>query len=217
MPLNKCLISITAIILLSFNLSAHAEDAGDGCHGKIEIKSMREVDSIRDCQVIDGSVTIQNITSAQDSINLSRLQQVRGDLVIDGNSDLAHVVLANLKQVEGDFKLQNNRQLKHVDVSQLTTVKSMEISVQPALDAIHFPSGLSQIDSFKVTDTLISKIDGLTANKMNNINIANNVYLKSVNLGRLQKVGGVISIAANAPGLSLDVSKKIYRVLNLSI
>lgn len=202
MPSSKYLVSLA--VLFSSTLSVYGA-SNDACQGKIQINSMHELDSIRDCQVIDGSVTIQNLTSTQDSINLSRLQQIRGDLIIDGNSDISHVVLAGLKQVEGDFKLQNNRQLKHVDLTQLTTAKSMEISVQPALNVIQFPSGLSQIDSFKMTDTMINKIDGLTTSKINDINIANNVYLKSVNLSRLQKVGGVISIASNGPGLSLDV------------
>jgi hypothetical protein len=209
------ILSFSTLLLIPSLLFAQSILCGNnsGCKGPFQIKSGQELDNIRNCQVIEGSITIQNMSSSTDLLNLSQLQQVHGDLIIDGNSDISQVVLASLKQVDGQLKFQNNLQLKRLDLTQLTSVQSLEISVQPALDMIQFPSGLSQIDTFKVTDTIASKIEGLTTSKMKDIYIANNVYLKDINLNHLQQVGGVISISANSPNLSLDVSCAIVIIL----
>ncbi|KAG2231726.1 hypothetical protein BDF21DRAFT_376338 [Thamnidium elegans] len=195
------LVPIFFIFLFSGVLAASRE-----CTGPVQIGSSQELDTIRSCQVFDGSITIQNMTSSEDLLNLSQLQQVHGDLIINGNADVSQIVLASLQQVDGSLKFQNNRQLKRLDLTQLTAVQSLEISVQPSLDTIQFPSGLSQIETFTVTDTIASKIEGLAAGKMKDIKIANNIYLKDINLNHLQQVGGVISISANSPNLSLDIS-----------
>ncbi|KAI9363583.1 hypothetical protein BD770DRAFT_463950 [Pilaira anomala] len=193
---------IPFIFLLSTTVLAASRE----CTGPIEIRTGQELNSIRGCQVFEGSIMIQNMTASEDSLNLSQLKQVQGDLIIDGNADLSQIVLASLQQVNGQLKFQNNRQLKRLDLTQLTAVRSLEISVQPSLDTIQFPSGLSQIETLTVTDTIASKIEGLTTGKMKDIKIANNIYLKDLNFNHLQQVSGIISVSANAPNLSLDLS-----------
>jgi hypothetical protein len=187
--------------------------ASSSCTGPIHIKSQSDLDSIRSCQEIDGSVYIQNITT--DSVlNLSQLQHVRGDLIISGNHDVSQVVLASLQQVDGQLKLQDNSGLNRLDLTQLTFTQSMELSVDPLLDTIRFPSGLSQIESLTITDTGAEKIEGLTMSKIKHVNIANNAHLTDINLNHLQSVGGVLSIAANSPNLTLDVSD-CYMYINV--
>jgi hypothetical protein len=192
------------LVLISIHTVLSANT--NGCSGPAEIKSEQDLDAVRGCEVFDGSITIHNFTTEQAMINLSQLQQVHGDLVFKGNNDLSQIILAGLKQVDGQLAFQNNQQLKRLDLTQLTAVYSLEISVQPALDAILFPSGLSQIESMTVTDTIASKIEGITTSKIKDVHIANNNYLKSFNLNHLQQVAGSMTIAANSPNLTLDVS-----------
>lgn len=204
------ILSFFVITLLFLSQSVLCVSSNNGkCSGSIQVKSGQDLDSIRNCQVFDGSITIQNMSFIEDNLlNLSQLQQIHGDLIIDSNNGLSQIVLASLRQVDGQLKFQNNVQLKRLDLTQLTTVQSLEISVQPSLDIIQFPSGLSHIDALKVTDTIANKIEGLTTSKIKDINIANNIYLKDINLNHLQQIGGVISISANSPNLSLDVSSE---------
>ncbi|GAN08236.1 GPI anchored cell surface ascospore wall assembly protein [Mucor ambiguus] len=186
--------------------SSASFSGSSSCTGPIQVKSNQDVDALRNCQVVDGSIAIQNLSSYGDIINLSQLQQVHGDLVFEGNGDLTQVVLASLKQVDGKLIFQNNRQLERLDLTQLTSVQSLDISVGPALHAILFPSGLSQIDTLTVTDTIATKIEGLTTSKIKDVHIANNKYLKDINMNHLQQVNGVMTIAANSPNLTLDLS-----------
>ncbi|KAI8646368.1 hypothetical protein BD408DRAFT_479886 [Parasitella parasitica] len=176
------------------------------CTGPIEVKSNQDLDTLRSCQIVEGSIAIKNMTSFGEIMNLSQLQHVHGDLVFEGNADLSQVVLASLKQVDGKLVFQNNRNLERLDLTQLTGVQSLDISVEPALTAILFPSGLSHIESLTVTDTLATKIEGLATSKMKNVHIANNKYLKDINMNHLQEVNGVMTIAANSPSLTLDLS-----------
>lgn len=200
---NMALLSKT-LIVASISISA-VLSASHGCSGPIHIKSEQDLDSIRHCQTFDGTITIQNLTS-ESVINLSQLQHVQGDLIFNGNSDLSQVVLAGLRQIDGELKFQENQQLKRLDLTQLTAVRSIDISVEPSLDTILFPSGLSQIEAMKVTDTTANKIEGLTFNKIKDIHIANNVYLKHINMNHLQQINGIITISSNSPNLTLDVS-----------
>lgn len=189
--------------------------SSSSCTGPIEVKSNQDLDTLSNCQVFEGSITINNVSSTGDVINLSQLQQVHGDLVFQGNDDLSQIVLASLKQVDGKLVFQDNRQLERLDLTQLTSVQSLDISVEPALDAILFPSGLSQIESLTVTDTIAMKIEGLTTSKIKDVHIANNKYLKTINMNHLEQVNGVMNIAANSPNLTLDVSIYVYLSGNL--
>lgn len=201
-------------LFILFNLVICAVIAGssssNSCTGPIEVKSNQDLNTLSNCQVVEGSITINNISSIGDIINLSQLQQVHGDLVFQGNNDLSQIVLASLKQVDGKLVFQDNRQLERLDLTQLTSVQALDISVEPALDAILFPSGLSQIESLTVTDTVATKIEGLTTSKMKDVHIANNKYLKDINMNHLEQVNGVMTIAANSPNLTLDVRIYVY-------
>ncbi|KAL9539481.1 hypothetical protein MBANPS3_010229 [Mucor bainieri] len=197
-------ILVSAFVYSVF--AGSSSSSSSSCTGPIQVKSNQDIDALRNCQVVEGSIAIQNLSSYGDIINLSQLQQVHGDLVFEGNGDLTQVVLASLKQVDGKLVFQNNRQLERLDLTQLTSVQSLDISVEPALHAILFPSGLSQIDTLTVTDTIATKIEGLTTSKIKDVHIANNKYLKDINMNHLQQVNGVMTIAANSPNLTLDLS-----------
>ncbi|KAI8078955.1 uncharacterized protein B0P05DRAFT_587190 [Gilbertella persicaria] len=178
--------------------------ADNGCTGPVQVRSEKDVNDIRHCQTFEGSITIQN-ASLGDEINLSQLQQVHGDLVFDNNPNMRQIILASLRQITGQLKIQNNLELKRLDLTQLGVVRSLEISVEPSLDAILFPSGLSQIESLTVTDTLANRIEGIMASEIKDIHIANNKNLQKINLSHLQQVGNM-TIAANAVNASLDIS-----------
>lgn len=201
-------------LFILFNLVIYTVIAGsspsNSCTGPIEVKSNQDLDALRNCQVVEGSITIKNVSSTGDIINLSQLQQVHGDLVFQGNGDLSQIVLASLKQVDGKLVFQDNRQLERLDLTQLTSVQSLDISVEPALNAILFPSGLSHIESLTVTDTIATKIEGLTTSKIKDVHVANNKYLKDINMNHLEQVNGVMTIAANSPNLTLDVGIYVY-------
>ncbi|CEP08635.1 hypothetical protein [Parasitella parasitica] len=192
--------------LVLHSVIAASTSSSGRCIGPIEVKSNQDLDKLRSCQVMEGSIAIKNISSFGEIMNLSQLQHVHGDLVFENNEDLSQVVLAGLKQVDGKLAFQNNRNLERLDLTQLTGVQALDISVEPALTAIQFPSGLSQIESLTVTDTLVTKIEGLATSKIKDVHIANNKYLKDINMNHLQQVNGVMTIAANSPNLTMDLS-----------
>jgi hypothetical protein len=157
------------------------------------------------CQTVKGSIYIQNFT-ANEIINLSGLQRVHGDLIIDGNRGLTQIILVNLAQVDGELKLKDSLLLKRIDFPKLTSVRSLELSILPLLETVQFSQGLSEVvDAITITDTAIKAIEGLTVNKVGNVSIANNVNLTRIDLSHLEQIDGVISISANSPHTILDV------------
>ncbi|KAG0743940.1 hypothetical protein G6F57_005600 [Rhizopus arrhizus] len=161
---------------------------------------------VNGCQTVEGSIYIQNFT-ANEIINLSGLQRVHGDLIIDGNRGLTQIILVNLAQVDGELKLKDSFLLKRIDFPKLTSVRSLELSILPLLETVQFSQGLSEVvDAITITDTAIKAIEGLTVNKVGNVSIANNVNLTRIDLSHLEQINGVISISANSPHTILDLS-----------
>lgn len=169
------------------------------------IRANQDLQVVNRCQTVEGSVYIQNFT-ASEIINLSGLQQVHGDLIIDENRGLTQIILGNLAQVDGKFKLKDSPLLKRIDFPKLTSVRSLELSILPLLETVQFSLGLSEVtDAITITDTAIKAIEGLTVNKVGNVSIANNVNLTRIDLSHLEQIDGVISISANSPHTILDV------------
>ncbi|KAI8330674.1 hypothetical protein EDC96DRAFT_528128 [Choanephora cucurbitarum] len=178
------------------------------CSGTLKIKSPQDLDELRLCQVFEGSIYVQNV-SLGEQISLPLLQRVSGNLILEDLSDPNQIILAGLRKVDGQLKLHNNLALKRLDLTQLASAHSLEITSEPVLEAITFPSGLSQLDRLIISDTMISQMDGITANKMQEIEIINNKKLEKITLNNIEEINA-IKIASNGPLASLDLSGMNY-------
>ncbi|KAI7870392.1 hypothetical protein BDF14DRAFT_1773821 [Spinellus fusiger] len=75
-----------------------------------------------------------------------------------------------------------------------------------SMDNSNFSSGLESADSFTVTDTTVTRIDGLKMSSVNDLVVSNNIYLKNLVLSNMTQLVGSITMSANSPSLSLDLS-----------
>ncbi|KAI8981785.1 hypothetical protein BDF20DRAFT_799466, partial [Mycotypha africana] len=177
------------------------------CSGQHDISSEAELNEIRYCDFFDGNITIHDMNlPAGATIDLSKLKKIHGDISIMHNIEISQIAFRNLDEVDGRLKIQGNRQLTHIHTPSLTTVKSMEISVQPFLDSLSFPCQLTRLENFTLADTATKKIEGMAAKKMKNIHINNNANLKHLDLSQLEQVEGVIAVDANSPEMKLDLT-----------
>ncbi|KAI8347661.1 hypothetical protein BD560DRAFT_493127 [Blakeslea trispora] len=175
------------------------------CSGTLEIQSQQDLDELRLCQVFEGSITIRN-KSLGEQMSLPLLQRVAGNLVIESIPDLNQIILAGLRKVDGQLKLHNNLALKQLDLTQLASAQSLEITSEPVLEAISFPSGLNQLEKLVIVDTMINHIDRLTANKIKEIEIRGNKQLEKIVLNSVEQIPETIKISANGPNAVLDLS-----------
>ncbi|ORY94488.1 hypothetical protein BCR43DRAFT_476237 [Syncephalastrum racemosum] len=194
-----------SILCSAFVLCACASSFVAGsCSGDLKISSQAELDALRSCQIYKGTLTVDQ--SAATQLKLDGVTMLEGDLVMMNNEGLSKLSFPKLQAINGAFKLENNKALNGLDMPALTALKSFQVAVHPALPAISFPAGLAQADKIAISDTTVTKIDGLSLSKLSELVIDNNIYLRSIGLAHLSEISSSLIISANSPALSLDLS-----------
>lgn len=196
---------VFAAILLISNVQA-------ACQGDIVVVTQQDLDQVRNCKSYGGNIVVDN--SGAPDLTLNGVELLEGDLVISNNNGLQHLAFPKLQGINGQLKLLNNKLLKTVEMKQLYAIRSLEVSVHPALNDLRFPAGLSQADKIVITDTTITKIDGLKMTSVKDVEISNNIYLKNLSFGNMTSLGSIL-VSANSPSLHLDVSKFIRNYVDL--
>jgi len=77
---------------------------------------------------VDGNITVTGNDNALNTIDMSALTTVNGDISVDGNAQLQTIDMSALTTVNGDISVDGNAQLNTIDMSALTTVNG-DISV----------------------------------------------------------------------------------------
>lgn len=179
-----------------------------GCSGDIKVTAQGDLDALRSCKSFKGSITIDG--TAANQLTLDGVQHIDGDLNVKNNEVLSRLSLPNLQAVNGVVNLENNKALNSLDMPYLSAVRSFTMAVHPALPSISFPAGLSQVDRLMISDTTTTRIEGVKASQIGELVVDNNIYLKSLNLGNLSKVTTGLTVSANSPSLTLDVSSSFF-------
>ena len=198
---------LTSTLLFVF---ATVSTVSANCNGDIKVTSQGSLDAIQTCKKYQGNIEVDGVGT--NKLSLRGIQSLSGDLIIKNNNALQSLTLENLEILDGQLKLENNKILSKFEPKALVGVRSFEAAVQPALASIAFPAGLAQADRFVVSDTTATRIDGLKMEKVSNMIIDNNIYLKSVGLNNLTDIPGSLTVSANSPGLNLDVSLCTYNI-----
>ncbi|KAI9488631.1 hypothetical protein BDB00DRAFT_887253 [Zychaea mexicana] len=197
-------VAVASYLALLSTVAVVAQTNGGGsCSGDVQVKSQADLDPLKPCKKYTGSIVIDK-TAAND-LKLPGVMQIDGEINIHDNNALTRLSFPHLQAVNS-LKLENNRALNKLDLSALTTVHSLEVAVHPALPEISFPAGLSQMSRVTISDTTVTRIDGLKIDKADEIVIDNNIYLRTLDVGNLTEVTKSMSISANSPDLTLDVS-----------
>ncbi|KAI8384879.1 uncharacterized protein BYT42DRAFT_563932 [Radiomyces spectabilis] len=181
-----------------------AQVLADECNQELKVNSQQDLDSIRQCRLFTGTITVDQTDAS--SLKFNGVETLDGSVILTGNNALTQLSFPQLVSVSNQIKLENNRALVSVDFPMLQSVRSFEIIVHPALQALSFPAELSHIDTFTVTDTTITRVDGLKAAQIRDFTVTNNIYLKSVTASNMTAINGMLMIADNSPGFSLDLS-----------
>ncbi|KAI8646614.1 hypothetical protein BD408DRAFT_449651 [Parasitella parasitica] len=188
---------VCAAILLVSNVQA-------ACQGDIVVITQQDMDQVRNCKTYGGSILVDN--SGASDLKLNGVELLEGDLTISNNNGLQRLAFPKLQGINGQLKLANNKLLSSVEMKQLYAIRGLEVSVHPALNDLKFPAGLSQAEKIIITDTTITKIDGLKMTSVKDVEISNNIYLKSLSFGNMTTLGSIL-VSANSPSLHLDLSQ----------
>ena len=175
-----------------------------GCSGDVEVKSQGDLDPLKSCRKYSGTITIEKSSVAD--LKLPGVMEIDGDMHIRNNNALSRLSFPHLQSIKGLY-MDNNRELNRLDLSALTDVQTFQVAVHPALSDISFPAGLSHVSKMAISDTTTTRLDGLKMDKVDELLIDNNIYLRTLDIANLTEVSKSMSISANSPDLMLDVSK----------
>jgi hypothetical protein len=190
------IFAATVLIAATANVEAAT------CQGDRAIITQHDLDQIRNCKTYGGSILIDNCGASE--LKMNGVELLEGDLIVTNNNGLQSISFPRLQGVNGLLKFANNKLLNTIDVKQLYALRSLEVSVHPALNELKFSAGLSQADRIKIADTTCTKIEGFKLQSTKEIEMTNNIYLKSLSFGNLTSVGTIL-VSANSPTLKLDV------------
>lgn len=200
------LIFAATLLVSTMNVDA-------ACQGDMTITSQNDMDQIRNCKTYSGNILIDN-TAASD-LRMNGVELLEGDLMVTNNNGLQGFGLPKLQGINGQLKFANNKLLSSIDVKQLYAIRSLEVSVHPALNELKFAAGLSQAEKIIIADTTCTRIDGFKMTTSKDIEISNNIYLKSLSFANMSSVGNIL-ISANSPALILDVKYTIKKFDDIS-
>lgn len=152
------------------------------------------ISSVAACPTAVGDVNIEG--SSVDSIDLTGVRQVYGDLYINGTK--ATVLNApDLQLVSGKFTLARSTNLATANLAQLTTVGTLLFDSLPALEKTGLTSGITSAESITISNTALHSLDGINVYKLKVFDVNNNHAIESID-SALQTVTDQLQVEYNA-------------------
>ncbi|CAO3614048.1 unnamed protein product [Mucor hiemalis] len=135
------------------------------------------------------------------------VEQLIGDLIMAGNTDLAMFSAPDLQKVDGQVKISNHTILNKVSFPKLTEANTFSMAVLPALEEISFPAGLAKVNDMRIEDTRAPKVDGFRPETLKSFTLLSNNYMKSFDFSSVKEVTNDILVLGNNHAMSFNADK----------
>ncbi|KAG0278068.1 hypothetical protein BGZ95_004773 [Linnemannia exigua] len=185
-------IASSLLLLLSAAIAVNV------CGNQVVASSEADIAALTACSSFSGSLTISGISSLT-AVSLPGLQSLTGTIKIASNPHLTTLALDGLQSSTGSITLYNNTLLSIVSIPNLQTINALEIVTAPSLRQLSL-ANVQSINSFKVEDTGLDNSGILpwsSFQKVNDIGISNNKFLKAIDIPGLNTISGRLIVAAN--------------------
>lgn len=175
-----------------------------GCEKDLKVVTQADFDSIKSCAIFKGTISIEHIAASQ--LKMEGVEQLIGDLIMAGNTDLAMFSAPDLQKVDGQVKISNHTILNKVSFPKLTEANTFSMAVLPALEEISFPAGLAKVNDMRIEDTRAPKVDGFRPETLKSFTLLSNNYMKSFDFSSVKEVTNDILVLGNNHAMSFNVS-----------
>ncbi|KAI7870660.1 hypothetical protein BDF14DRAFT_1873856 [Spinellus fusiger] len=191
-------------IVAAISMVALAQAQDGACSGSINPVSQADLEAIKGCRIFNGSIIID--ASKEAFLALNGVEEITGDLTVQGSSDLKSFGAPQLKSVGGELKITNNTVLERADFPGLTQAKTLILAILPGLQVIQFPSVLSKVSSARIEDTRAPTILGFSPEVMDSFTLTNNNYMKQFDLSSVKDMTGTLFVTSNGQGLDFGAT-----------
>lgn len=163
--------------------------------GTATIENGGDATAIATCTTYSGSIAVA--TGVTEDLDLGSLKTIKGDMVIEGNSDIVRISGANLETVTGKLTFDNVAELASLSFPMLTEVDSLTLKGLPNLRALEFTTGISKCDHLDIENTKLQNLDGINLEEAADIFIANNNEIDTINFMNMTNITDFLTLSFN--------------------
>ncbi|KAG5519132.1 hypothetical protein PMAC_002220 [Pneumocystis sp. 'macacae'] len=160
------------------------------CSENIYVKTQKDLDSLLECTILIGDIYINSSISL---ISLENLEEIDGDLIVTGNSDIAPL----LRTINGKAEFNTLTALEKISFPSLITVTSLILFHCARLENLYLKTGITTASKITVSDTLLRGLEGFNMAVLSFLDINNNNYLIHFNMSDLVKIRGSMNFMQN--------------------
>lgn len=172
------------------------------CDKDVKVKSV--ADAKIDCDTVKGDVIFENSDDLTGAIDISGPESIEGDLIIKNASNIQALSSSSIEKIGGKFQLQSMEGLNSIDFSSLEEVGEIEWITLTALESVKFGTdGVTTVESVRISDTVLSSLDGLNMASVGTFSIDNNAFLTNWET-RLTNITKKLSVADNSDELEVS-------------
>ncbi|KAI8386818.1 hypothetical protein BD560DRAFT_321307, partial [Blakeslea trispora] len=175
------------------------------CQRNVKVVAQAHLDEISSCKTFKGTIEISQMPEV--NLRMAGVQEVVGEVIVSGNAALQSFSAPDLKKVDGSVRIENHTFLNKLELPQLTEVKTLWLSVLPALENINFPAGLTKANIVRIEDTRAPKIDGFKPDRLESFTLTSNKLIKTFDFNSVKEVNGDMLILGNSPDLDFQASQ----------
>lgn len=181
---------------------ASVASAVDCSKDKITIESAGDGSSLSSCTKINGDVVISDSISGK--LSLDGVREIKGSLTSDGASNITDLSAPELETIGKEFSLKGLSDLNNLKFDSLKKVGSIKFDSLAHLNKFSFTKGVSKAKSVTITNTFLTTLEGIELDSVENLYIANNIYLKEVDVNQMKKITGDVDFSSNHKQLKIS-------------
>jgi hypothetical protein len=148
--------------------------------GTLVIQSQGDAAFLAGCQVFNGNIEISPLAAGQ--INLPGVQQIAGQVTIDGASQVSAFSADSLMLIAGAFTVNNLTTLTTLSFPMLSSCGDINFQGLPNLNTLGFTKMVSNVGTLNIQNTFLADLNGLNVSTVSSIYIANNRMLQSMTI-----------------------------------
>lgn len=166
------------------------------------------------CKTFNGNILVSE--GATGIIDLTGIQQIKGDLKCLDNGVITSLQSSTLSSISGAFELANLTGLSTLAFTSLSRVGTLSWKSLSALDTLTFGTpGLSTATSVVISDTFLSSLDGIDVTAVETLDINNNRRLTKL-ASKLSTLSNIFNLQANGLDLAVSMPNLIW-IANMTV
>jgi len=171
------------------------------------IQNAGDATALASCSTYSGSIAIA--TGVADDISIGGIKELKGNLVIDGNSNIKRLGASELETLSGELTLNGLTRLASIDFPKLKKVDSIKWNALPNLQQIGFTATVEQAKKVRIENTGLRSLSGINLQQIQTIFIANNGYINDITM-QLGNVSDALDFVDNNKALKVELTNLIW-------